>query len=83
MFPAGFPMKVPVSTLPDQVRSWYQMSGQAQFAVAVAPGVWTELPPGATVQDAAMAGVLDGFCASIGAYERKYTPGEEHGGTCW
>jgi hypothetical protein len=83
LFPVGFPQKVSISSLPDEVRNWYQMSGQSEFAVAVAPGVWSELPPGASVMDAATAGVLDGFCASIDAYERQHTPGEEHGGTCW
>jgi hypothetical protein len=81
-FPRGYPKKVAVSTLPDQVRSWYQMD-HAQWAVAVAPGVWAELPPGANLRDAATAGVLDGFCGSIKAYERQYTPGEGHGGSCW
>ena len=50
---------------------------------AVAPGVWAPMTPGATPDDVATAGVLDGFCPSIEAYERKFTPGEEHGGTCW
>jgi hypothetical protein len=38
------------------------------------------MSPGATMQDALAAGTLDGFCNSIEAYERRYTPGEEHSG---
>jgi hypothetical protein len=81
-FPAGYPKVVNVSTLPSQVRNWYKIGGHAK-AVALAPGVWTPLPPGATVDDAAASGPLDGFCASIKAYERQYLGGEERGGTCW
>jgi|SRR5664279_3370908 len=81
-FPEGYPKVVKVSSLPDQVRNWYEMSDMTQ-AVAIAEGVWTELPPGAEMEDAIAAGSLDGFCASIKAYERKYTEGEAHGGTCW
>ena len=82
-FPKGYPKKVAVSSLPDQVRSWYQMGGGSKFAVAIAPGVWAELSPGATVADAVAAGVYDGFCGSIKAYERRYTHGQQHPGTCW
>lgn len=81
-FPRGYPKVVSVSSLPFQVKSWYQM-GHYKKAVAVAPGVWTPLSPGASVQDAVTGGGLDGFCASIKAYERKYLNGEEEGGTCW
>lgn len=81
-FPKGYPKIVAVKTLPNQVRSWYEMS-DLKKAVAIAPGVWTELPPGAEMVDAIASGSLDGFCGSIKAYERKYTAGEEHGGTCW
>jgi hypothetical protein len=83
LFPKGFPKVVAVSSLPDQVRSWYQMGGGAPNAVAIAPGVWTELPPGASKMDAAMAGIYDGFCASIDAYSRKFRDGEQFAGTCW
>jgi len=82
LYPKGFPKVVKVSSLPDQVRNWYEMSDNAK-AVAVAPGVWTELPPGAEMQDALDAGVLDGFCGSIKAYERKFRGGEDMAGTCW
>lgn len=74
---------MPVSSLPDQVRSWYQMSGGSTKAVAIAPGVWAELPPGASKMDAANSGVYDGFCASITAYSRKFRHGEQFAGTCW
>ncbi|RZS68693.1 hypothetical protein EV187_1127 [Agromyces ramosus] len=80
-FPEGYPYIVPVSELPDQVRNWYEMSSLTQ-AVALAPGVWTELPPGADIQSAISAGVADGFCASIEAYERDYAK-RDLAGTCW
>lgn len=82
LYPKGYPKVVKVSSLPDQVRSWYEMSGHTK-AVAVAPGVWTELPTGAEMQDALDVGVLDGFCGSVKAYERKFRGGEEMAGTCW
>lgn len=81
-FPAGYPKIVDVVSLPDQVRNWYQMDNYTK-AVAIAPGVWTPLQPGASIEDAAASGVLDGFCGSIKAYERQYTGGQEHGGSCW
>jgi hypothetical protein len=80
--PRGFPKVVAVSSLPDQVRSWYEMSG-ARRAVAIAPGVWTELQPGAAMEDAIASGVYDGFCSSKKAFERKWLDGHETGGTCW
>lgn len=82
LYPEGFPEVVPVSSLPDQVRNWYEMS-DLEDAVAIAPGVWTELPRGAELIDALSSQTRDGFCASIKAYERKYLGGEEAGGTCW
>jgi hypothetical protein len=82
LFPHGYPKVVRVSKLPEQVRSWYRMSHYRK-AVAVAPGVWTPLPPGASKMDAATSGVLDGFCASIKSYERKYLDGQSAGGACW
>ncbi|HEY2088520.1 MAG TPA: hypothetical protein VGH54_21195 [Mycobacterium sp.] len=80
-FPRGYPKIVAVSSLPDQIKSWYE--SDYTRAVAIAPGVWTALPAGATMQDAIAAGILDGFCASIKAYERKYLDGASAGGTCW
>jgi nitrous oxide reductase accessory protein NosL len=81
-FPSGYPKVVNVTSLPSQVKNWYQIGGYTK-AVALAPGVWTPLPPGATVDDAAASGPLDGYCASIKAYERQYLNGEERGGACW
>jgi hypothetical protein len=82
LYPKGYPKVVLVSSLPDQVRSWYEMSHDRK-AVAVAPGVWAEMSPGATMQDALDVGVLDGFCSSIKAYERKFRDSEDMAGTCW
>jgi hypothetical protein len=70
-----------VARLPEQVRSWYQPDYRR--AIAVAPGVWTPKAPGVTAKSALDAGVLDGFCGSIKAYERKFLHGQEFGGTCW
>lgn len=80
-FPKGFPKVVPVSSLPSQVRSSYE--ADYAKAVAIAPGVWTPLSPGSEIADAVAGGILDGFCGSIKAYERVFTPNDEHGGSCW
>lgn len=80
--PVGYPKVVKVSTLPDQVRNWYEMDGATE-AVALAPGVWVEMMPGATMEDAVSTGVLDGWCSSIKAFERTYLDGQEAAGTCW
>jgi hypothetical protein len=82
LYPKGYPKVVAVSSLPEQVRSWYEMSHDKK-SVAVAPGVWAEMSPGATMQDALDAGVLDGFCGSIKAYERRFRGGDDMAGTCW
>lgn len=81
-YPPGFPKVVAVSGLPAQVKNWMQIGGYTQ-AVQVAEGVWTPLPPGATPTDAAEAGALDGFCASVKAYETQYLNGQPRGGACW
>lgn len=80
LYPPGFPKVVPVSRLPEQVRTLYH---EFAGAVAVAPGVWTALPPGASTEDALTAEVFDGFCVSINAYSRKYQHGKDLAGTCW
>ncbi|MCD2443187.1 hypothetical protein LQ757_12965 [Agromyces sp. SYSU K20354] len=79
--PEGYPFVVQVSELPDQVRNWYEMGSHTE-AVALAPGVWTELPPGADMESAIAAGIADGFCASVEAYERDYAK-RDLAGTCW
>ncbi|MGW4399001.1 hypothetical protein ACWEHA_27270 [Amycolatopsis nivea] len=71
-----------VSSLPSQVRNWYQMQGTTR-AVQLAPGVWTALQDGATVEDAVNTDVLEGFCSSIKAFERVYRGGRIHPGACW
>lgn len=80
--PAGYPKVVQVSSLPSQVRNWFQMQGTAR-AVQLAPGVWTALQDGATVEDAVNTDVLDGFCSSIKAFERVCRGGRMHTGACW
>lgn len=80
--PEGYPQVVEVASLPFQVRSWYEMNGHTQ-AVAVAPGVWGPMTPGATVESVVLGRVFEGFCPSVKAYEDEYRPGEGLGVTCW
>lgn len=79
-FPKGYPKKVRVSDIPFPINSAYE---GMKFAVQLAPGVYTALPPGAHVRGAALGVVADGYCASIKAYSRKYRGGQEFGGSCW
>lgn len=79
-FPKGFPKKVAVSDIPSPIDSAYE---GFDFAVQLAPGVYTSLPPGATLEDAAFGDIADGYCASIDAFIRKFRNGEEMGGSCW
>ena len=79
-YPKGFPRKVKQSAVPFPINS--QFEGMAN-AVAVAPGVWTELAPGTTAQESADAGSLTGYCASIDVFVKKYRDGEGTGGSCW
>ena len=82
-FPVGYPREVPVSAIPaGPVRSYFQTEHQTS-AVAVAPGVWAELTPGATVLDAASGDVFDGYCPSIRAFNREYRGGQDSAGLCW
>jgi hypothetical protein len=68
-FPEGYPKKVKVSSLP----SIFDTDFTTKYAVAIAPGVWAELPQGASVADVARSGSLIGYCASIEAWEREYS----------
>ena len=52
------------------------------LAIAIAPGVWTALAPGASVLESATYGTRFGYCASIKAYESKFTV-ERVGNSCW
>lgn len=80
-FPKGYPKKVGIRTLPSHMRSHVTDQGLSE-AVAIAPGVWTALSPGTTILEAATYGSRFGFCASIAAYEAKYTV-ESVGNSCW
>ncbi len=80
--PDGYPQTVSVEDLPDQVQSYYESASYEQ-AVEVAPGVWTPLAPGASVDDAINTMSFDGFCASKQAFEREYLDGLETAGSCW
>jgi len=76
-FPDGFPKVVAKAKVPENLQD--QVSGSE--AVAVAPGVWADYPPGADIAEAATS-TLFGYCSSIKSYERMYTPGNEHSNTC-
>lgn len=78
-YPRGFPKRQRVSELPSPINTAFE--GQ-QFAVAIAPGVWTEHAPGTTVREAADFGTFTGYCSSIKAFEKRYTP-EPRGNSCW
>lgn len=80
-FPPGYPKAVDVADMPFPVGDVYADQGYKR-AVAIAPGVWAPLTPGASVMDAATGGIREGFCASIKAYERKFHP-PLAGGSCW
>lgn len=79
-FPKGYPKKVAVADIPSPISSAYE---GMRFAVQLAPGVYTALPPGAAVRDAALGDTADGYCASIDTYSRKFRHGKEFGGSCW
>lgn len=81
LYPKGYPKVVKVASLPFQVKSWYE--DEYDRAVAVAPGVWTPLPPGASMEDALATEAFDGFCGSIKAYGRKFRDGADLTSTCW
>lgn len=78
--PEGYPEVVPVGSLPSQIRSAFEEHAEA---VALAPGVWTALPEGATVESAVESGGHYGWCASIEAFVDEYRDGERAGGSCW
>lgn len=80
--PDGYPHIVEVSELPTHMQDAFARAGTGQ-AVAVAEGVWADLPPGATAEDAVSAMVFSGFCASKEAFERDYLAGNSTAGTCW
>lgn len=80
--PDGYPQVVEISTLPTHMQDAFSKAGTGQ-AVAIAEGVWAELPPGATADDAVNAKIFSGFCASKEAFEREYLDGESTAGTCW
>lgn len=78
-FPAGFPKVVEAASLPDRLRARYQDQGATE-AVQVAPGVWTPVQESAAIT---IAGVLDGDCASVKAFEQQYRGGRTYPGFCW
>ncbi|MEV4343525.1 hypothetical protein AB0J83_03465 [Actinoplanes sp. NPDC049596] len=81
VFSKGYPKIVPVSKISSRVDTDTYFKDEKK-AVALAPGVWTNLPDGAELQDAVAGGALVGLCASITAFERK-NPDISRGHTCW
>ena len=77
-FPKGYPKEVTKTHVPPNLRD----AITTRRVIAIAPGVWAEFPDGASIEDVISGGVLIGYCASIAAYERKYTPGVAHSNTC-
>ena len=71
-----------MTSLPSQIKSLFQSEGHTQ-AVAVAPGVWAALTPGADPVTAAIGGPLDGYCASKRSYEVQYLNGQQTSGSCF
>lgn len=82
-FPAGYPKIVKTSSLPSGVRGEYESSGTADTALAVAPGVWSRMDPGASVGDTIYANQLNGYCGSKSSFERKYEFGQDTAGSCY
>lgn len=82
LLPEGYPQIVPLSEVPENMQWSLEGAGAAE-AVAVAPGVWAELAPGATAEDAVNAKVFNGYCASKKALEQEYLNGEATAGNCW
>ena len=80
-FSDGYPKIVSTSKISPRVDVETYFKDEKR-AVALAPGVWTNLPEGAELQDAATGGPLIGLCASVKAFQRK-NPDVSRGGTCW
>src|SRR5690606_32141816 len=80
--PEGYPHLVDIAELSANMQWAFEDAGTGQ-AVAVAPGVWGEVPPGATMEDVVNAGAFSGHCASIEAFAREYNGGQTPGGMCW
>ncbi|UOQ58595.1 hypothetical protein MUN78_07155 [Leucobacter allii] len=80
--PEGYPQVVDISAVPEHMRISFEGTGTGQ-AVAVAPGLWAPLTPGATPEDAVNARRFDGFCASKESFEREYLAGDSTSGSCW
>jgi hypothetical protein len=80
-FKKGYPKIVSVSKISSRVDVDTYFKDERK-AVALAPGVWTNLSDGAELQDAAAGGALVGLCASIEAFERQ-NPEISRGHTCW
>lgn len=82
VLPEGYPQIVPIATIPENMQWAFDATGTGE-AVAVAPGVWAERAPGATVDDIINARVFHGHCSAKEALEREYLNGESTAGNCW
>lgn len=83
-FPEGFPKQVPMSEVPEQMRSDLGADEGVTTAIALAEGVWTRDAPGTSVEEDAISGAessISGWCSSVEKFRRDF--GSEAGGSCW
>lgn len=83
-FPKGFPKEIPMSQVPEQMRSDLGADEGVTTAIALAPGVWTRNAPGTSVEEDALYGAqssISGWCSSVEKFQRDF--GSEAGGSCW
>lgn len=80
-YPNGYPKRVPVSSVPDNMSLYSGADEGLTWAVALAPGVWVRREAGTTIQENADYGSLFGWCASVEKFQR--TTGRDDGMTCW
>ena len=77
----GYPKKVPISAVPENMVDYSGAADGLKVAVAIAPGVWVRREAGTTIQENADYGSPFGWCASVKKLEREQP--RESGSTCW
>jgi hypothetical protein len=80
-YPPGFPKRVPIGSVPDEMSLESGADEGLKVAVALAPGVWSRRTPGTSVQENADYGSYFGWCASVEKFERDY--GRSDMSSCW
>jgi hypothetical protein len=76
----GYPKRVAISSLDRSVGFLLKVRGATE-ALILAPGVYTALPPGTTVADAALGGSLNGTCGPVKAFVAAH-PDQTHSYGC-